>query len=72
MSLTAPNSEIYLLKTPIELDNNNQITFADATAQYNYFSGCTKINISDATFQRKDGFIRASSISSRRLAENVS
>lgn len=58
MSLTAPNSEIYLLKTPIELDNNNQITFANATAQYNYFSGCPKINISEATFQRKDGFIR--------------
>ena len=58
MSLTAPNSEIYLLKTPIELDNNNQITFATATAQYEYFSSCPKINISEATFQRKDGFIR--------------
>ena len=58
MSLTAPNSEIYLLKTPIELDNNNQITFADATAQHTYFAGCPKLNISEATFQRKDGFIR--------------
>lgn len=58
MALTAPNSEIYLLKTPIELDNNNQLTFANVTAQYNYFSSCPKINISEATFQRKDGFIR--------------
>ena len=58
MSLTAPNSEIYLLKTPIELDNNNQITFADATAQHTYFASCPKLNISEATFQRKDGFIR--------------
>lgn len=58
MTLTAPNSEIYLLKTPIELDNNNQITFADATAQHTYFNSCPKLNISEATFQRKDGFIR--------------
>lgn len=58
MSLTEPNSEIYLLKTPIELDNNNQLTFTNATAQYNYFSSLPKINISEATFQRKDGFIR--------------
>lgn len=58
MTLTAPNSEIYLLKTPIELDNNNQLTFANVTAQYNYFYSCPKINISEATFQRKDGFIR--------------
>lgn len=56
--LTAPNSEIYLLKTPIELDNNNQINFASASAQQTYFQSLTKINISEATFQRKDGYIR--------------
>lgn len=58
MSLTAPNTEIYLLKTPIELDNNNQLSFASAEAQHTYFAGCPKLNISDATFQRKDEFIR--------------
>ena len=56
--LTAPNSEIYLLKTPIELDNNNQLDFTNATQQHNYFNGLTKINISEATFQRKDGTLR--------------
>jgi hypothetical protein len=56
--LTAPNSEIYLLKTPIELDNNNQLNFANAAAQQTYFQSLTKINISEATFQRKDEFIR--------------
>lgn len=55
--LTAPNSEIYLLKTPIELDNNNQLNFANAAAQQTYFQGLTKINISEATFQRKDEYI---------------
>lgn len=58
MSLTAPNTEIYLLKTPIELDNNNQINFSNATAQYNYFYSLPKLNITEATFQRKDGFLR--------------
>lgn len=56
--LTAPNSEIYLLKTPIELDNNNQLNFASVAAQQTYFQSLTKINISEATFQRKDEFIR--------------
>lgn len=56
--LTAPNSEIYLLKTPIELDNNNQLDFSNAAAQHNYFNGLNKINISEATFQRKDGTLR--------------
>lgn len=58
MSLTPPNSTIYLLKTPIELDNNNQLDFSNAAAQHNYFNGLTKINISEATFQRKDGTLR--------------
>ena len=56
--LTAPNSEIYLLKTPIELDNNNQLNFATAAAQQTYFQGLPKINITEATFQRKDGTLR--------------
>ena len=56
--LTAPNSEIYLLKTPIELDNNNQLDFTNAVQQHNYFNGLNKINISEATFQRKDGTLR--------------
>lgn len=55
--LTAPNSEIYLLKTPIELDNNNQLNFANAAAQQSYFQGLTKIKITGATFQRKDGVL---------------
>ena len=56
--LTAPNSEIYLLKTPIELDNNNQLNFASAAAQQTYFQGLPKLNITEATFQRKDGTLR--------------
>ena len=37
--MITPNSKIIILKSPIELDNNNQLTFSNATAQYNSFLG---------------------------------
>ena len=54
----APDSDIYLLKTPFEMDEENTLTFANATAQYNYFSGLTKLSLDDATYQRQDGVLR--------------
>ena len=56
--MIAPNSRIILLKCPIELDENNQLNFSNATAQYNYFYSLSKVELDDATFQRKDGVIR--------------
>lgn len=58
MAVIEPNSTIYLIKSPIELDNDNQLDFASATAQYNYFSSLPKKSLTGATFQRKDGTIR--------------
>ena len=58
MAVITPNTEIYLIKSPIELDNDNQLSFANATAQYNYFSSLPKVTLSNATYQRKDGYIR--------------
>lgn len=58
MAVIEPNTEIYLLKSPIELDNDNQLSFANETAQHNYFNGLTKVSLANATFQRKDGYIR--------------
>ena len=58
MAVIAPNSEIYLIKCPIELDNLNQLSFANATAQHNYFNSLPKLALTNATFQRKDGTIR--------------
>lgn len=58
MAVIAPNSEIYLIKCPLELDNENQLSFANATAQHNYFNGLPKLSLTNATFQRKDGTIR--------------
>ncbi len=58
MAVIAPNSEIYLIKCPLELDNLNQLSFSNATAQHTYFNGLTKLSLENATFQRKDGTIR--------------
>lgn len=56
--LVVPTSRIILLKTPMELDNNNQLTFSNATAQYNYFYNLPKLECDNATYQRKDDVVR--------------
>ena len=57
MAIT-PSTDLYLLKCPIELDNDNQINFATATAQANYFLSLPKIEVEDISYQRKDSIIR--------------
>lgn len=58
MAVIAPQTDVYLLKVPLEIDNANQLTFANATAQFNYFNSCPKLAVDDFTYQRKDGTIR--------------
>ena len=53
-----PNSKLYLLKSPLKLDNNNQITFANATAQYNYFVSLPRLYYENVTYIRKDNVLR--------------
>ena len=60
MAVITPNTDLYLLKVPLEIDSVNQLTFSDATAQYNYFSSLPKLRVDDFTYQRKDGTIRFS------------
>lgn len=58
MAVITPESDVILLKVPLEIDEKNQLTFASATAQYNYFSGLTgKKTFDKFTYQRKDGTI---------------
>lgn len=57
MAIT-PQTDIYLLKCPIEADNRNQINFANATTQYNYFSSLPKLAIDNCTYQRHDDVMR--------------
>lgn len=56
--VVTPDSRIILLKSPLKLDNNNQITFATASDQYSYFYGLTKLEHSAFSYIRKDGVVR--------------
>ena len=56
--MITPQTDIILIKSPLELTDANQITFADATAQYNYFISLPHVSINGATYQRKDNVIR--------------
>lgn len=56
--LIVPTSRIILLKNPIEIDYNNELTFATKQAQYDYFYSLPKLECSNATYQRKDEVVR--------------
>lgn len=53
-----PNSKVKLLKCPLKLDQNNEMTFTNATAQFNYFNSLTKLEYDNLTYIRKDGVLR--------------
>ena len=55
--MITPNSKFIILKSPIELDNLNQLTFANATSQYNYFYNLSKREYDEVTFIRKDNIV---------------
>lgn len=55
-----PSTDVILLKCPLELDQENQLNFSNATAQFNYFNGLPKLPLGDDfSYQRKDNVIRA-------------
>ena len=58
MSAITPQTELRLLKCPLEQDNKHQLTFTNAEAQYNYFNGLTNLTADNFTYQRKDSIIR--------------
>lgn len=58
MPVITPQSDLYLLHVPLEVDEENQLTFANKTAQFNYFNSMEKIEADNYTYQRKDGTIR--------------
>lgn len=53
-----PDSDIILIKSPLKLDNSNQITFASASAQEAYFKSLPHLEYDGCTYQRKDNVIR--------------
>lgn len=56
--MIAPNTDIYLIKVPIEIDERNQLTFNNVNEQYAYFMGLEKLYLDNATYQRKDNVVR--------------
>ena len=56
--MIVPDTDVYLIKCPLEISDSNQITFANATAQYNYFQSLPKLYLESYTYQRKDGVLR--------------
>lgn len=54
----SPQTDIRLVKCPLTLSNKHQLTFANITAQENYFLGLTYVEDDLASYQRKEGVIR--------------
>lgn len=65
-----PSTDVILLKVPLELDDLNQLTFANKTAQFNYFNSLPKIYFEDFTYQRKDNIIRVPALLDDILSYN--
>lgn len=57
MALT-PDTTIRLIKSPLELDYKNQLTFASKQAQETYFKSLPHIEIDSCSYQRHNNFIR--------------
>ena len=58
MAAITPQTNLYLLQNPHNLSRQNQLTFANATAQFNYYNTLTKLEVDNFTYQRKDYVIR--------------
>ena len=56
--IVVPDSDIILIKSPLKLDNYNQLTFGSASAQESYFLSLPHLEYDGCTYQRKDGVIR--------------
>ena len=58
-----PNSDVILLKSPLELNQSNQLNFSNKEAQYNYFYNLPKLVVGeDFTYLRKDNAIRVNGV----------
>lgn len=58
MAVITPQTDVYLLKVPLEINDINQLTFSNANAQFIYFNSLPKLSVDNFTYQRKDGVIR--------------
>ena len=52
-----PNTILRLIKNPLTLDNKNQLTFSNKTAQENYFKSLPHTEITEISYQRRNSVI---------------
>lgn len=53
-----PQGMVYLCKTKLENDYKNQLTFSNATAQFNYFNTVVSYTFDNYTYIKKDNVIQ--------------
>lgn len=53
-----PQTDLFLLKCPLQLSNKNQLTFPDKNEQFNYFYSLPKLEVDNISYIRKDNYIR--------------
>lgn len=53
-----PQGDIYLCKTPLENDYKNQLTFSNATSQFNYFNSKIFKTFDNYTYIKHDNIIK--------------
>ena len=53
-----PDTNLYLLKCPLELSNKHQLTFTNKNQQFEFFSNLENLEINRISYQRKDSVIR--------------
>ena len=70
MPVIAPQTDVYLLKVPLEINDINQLDFSSKQAQFNYFNSLPKYELTEFTYQRKDGIIRVPLVFDELLSYN--
>lgn len=53
-----PQSDLYLVKCPLQLSNKHQLTFNNKNEQFNYFRSLPRLEVDQISYIRKDNVIR--------------
>ena len=53
-----PQSDLFLLKCPLQLSNKHQLTFNDKDEQIAYFRSLPRLEVDNISYIRKDNVIR--------------
>lgn len=53
-----PQSDLFLLKCPLQLSNKHQLTFTNKDEQITYFRSLPRLEVDNIKYIRKDNVIR--------------